>query len=547
MSLQITRDSKTGRELYKVRIPDNDQVYVFEGDVIAPTEPEPVPLDDLDALLNDSSPTLKRPRPIGSPTREQKQEQEQTCPRKPRAKLPKSMQPSPEMEQELVQCAEQTLRVAMWNALQPVYAFVGKVETMLGGSDVRRHYRWLGKQATLREQQIPVVSNNKNIAQFWENNMHLGTSLLAASLVAIGLFDKGEEEELKTEQQGEQQEELKTEEELEQGTDDPSGWSFFENGNDDETEEAKRFIEESLMGTRRLKFNLRRNVGRQTVQFKHIGSNTPNATLFLPVTQEEHNLLQSMMGEEQALLHPDWILSVLHVSAFQFMLRQTSFGAFELAATELSRLPNFKFVARNDMLIDLILSDNVSDMFAEFVASKFLMASGGNAYPSRIYPSGGMQYNVSAGFKTRAARSKWTLGCKYWFQHVRYISNPVRPRITASHIQSLREERERYSALEILTMRHFHAILSKMNTIANDEGVRLSRDPSTRIFVVPETVNNDELRRLQKKAKDLYHRIYLYVENRIKKDAQIAKYERERQSYRPHVFVYQAPSMKKWY
>jgi len=115
------------------------------------------------------------------------------------------------------------------------------------------------------------------------------------------------------------------------------------------------------------------------------------------------------------LLYPEWFWCKFQSPVFQFLLNSATFGALELAANEIGY-----------PLKDLISSNDVNYMFAQFVARKFISPKN-NAFPTGI--SGGQtQYRLSSGFNTsQMANSKWLMGCKEWFKSVYYAKNPRRP------------------------------------------------------------------------------------------------------------------------
>jgi hypothetical protein len=605
MSLQIVKDPITGKKLYKFKPPNESEYYVFEDSSSSEEEiNEKLPeinenadvLDEIDAFLNDDSndedifavpssppkpkPSLKRAK-IGEDLCEL--ERNRIKPSGTAAEL------FEEHEQEMVKCAEQSLRMATWRALQPLYAFVGKVEAMLGGDDVRRHYRWIGKDSSLREQQTPVVSGNRTLTELWENNYHLGPEIIAASLASVAISylpdedlsyqrkkvkrttpfkpprRKMREQPVPQEDDREEQFFLETDDEKGHNSDVNDLDDIFGGGTFEETanvEQSINNIEKMALGSsRRLNFRIKRNIGRNMFQFKRIG-NLTDAVALLPVSESESDILKALVGEENILLHPDWVLCVINEASFQFVLRHSSFGAFELAASELGRLTNFRRIPRRDLLIDLILSPDVSDMFAEFVANKFLTASGGNAYPSMIRGFGNSgfnaKYNVSAGFRTRAERSRWNMGAKYWFQNVMYISNPNIG--VTRDTKNMENEKENWVELKFRLAQRFNTIMEKMDdtltrlapTIRLLKLPPIVRDRTTRIPVIPGSytmVANGhpdpnvrdgfkQFIKLQEESRKVHKLILTYTLSIRKREMQIAKIHRERQCHRPSIFIY---------
>ena len=598
MSLKIVKDPRTGKKQYKVRVPGQQEWLVFDD---IDDQDDQDDQDDLDRYLDEDEDEQEEQEEQGddifvkpAPAKPSKRPLspapmgDKVCDlNRNRIKLPKQLDLPGVSEQQVVTCSEQSLRMATWRALQPFYAFVGKCEAMLGGNDVRRHYRWLGQGATLKERQTPVVSGNTTLTEFWENNMHLGPQLLAASIASsaatyITEQTRGEREgnaikrkkslpplprprvrpvapqtdsdDFDWEQQTAPSEEITP-------SDDggESGLSFLDDSDDEGTSLAKAFsrIESAAMGNCQPLFRLGHSVHRNTLHVRRIGEDAGdlsrldmNAVVYLPIEQAESDILSALVGDEQALLHPDWVLSVIHKSSFQFMLQHTSFGAFELAASELSRLKNFRFVKPHDILIDLILSDSVSDMFAEFVANKFLTASGGNAYPSTIGNNGfNARYNVSAGFRTRAERSRWNMGAKMWFNYVSYVPN----RTVSVDTKDMEEERDSYLSLKAMSVARYARNLRDLRIRMQNLNSPYNEDPATLLPVISDnfrlmaeggeadrgrrTAMQDVLKVLRESVQ-LRRNLLLYEQNIRKKKMQIAKIRRQRQSHRPKKFVY---------
>ena len=122
---------------------------------------------------------------------------------------------------------------------------------------------------------------------------------------------------------------------------------------------------------------------------------------------------------------PRLIWCMLGDEAFRFMLQNTTYGALELAANELGY-----------PLKDLVMSEHVNFMFAQFVARKFISPKQ-NAYVAGANAASGAMYRISSGFNTSVqANSKWLMGCKKWFAECIY-----KPAF-ADELERLKELRE---------------------------------------------------------------------------------------------------------
>lgn len=109
---------------------------------------------------------------------------------------------------------------------------------------------------------------------------------------------------------------------------------------------------------------------------------------------------------------PSYLWSIIPTSTFRFLIGAASFGAIEMAASELKK----------DLKL-LIVSPDVSYMFAQFVCKKYLSPKA-NAYASGIDGQGGATYRISSGVNTSGvANSKWLMGCKKWFETVHEVKN----------------------------------------------------------------------------------------------------------------------------
>jgi len=139
---------------------------------------------------------------------------------------------------------------------------------------------------------------------------------------------------------------------------------------------------------------------------------------------DAHDLNQAavvaIVGPDEYRYAPAWVWGVLGDSTFRTILEHSTFSAFEIALAQVRRVPG----AGSFTLKELICSEGVRDQFAFLVASGFLFASGGNAYPAST-GAGGMRYNISAGFRTRLALSNSIVTAHVWFESVYKTQNTV--------------------------------------------------------------------------------------------------------------------------
>lgn len=136
---------------------------------------------------------------------------------------------------------------------------------------------------------------------------------------------------------------------------------------------------------------------------------------------------------------PQWVWCMIGSQCWKFMLSFSSYGAISMAAKELGY--------KEADIKTLIESDEVSYMFAQFVAHKFIGANKANAYASAIQ-GGQVQYRVSNGMHIRQANSKWLLGCKGWFRGVYWSGNPKREEEIRATKRARDEAKKKYDTEE---------------------------------------------------------------------------------------------------
>ena len=102
---------------------------------------------------------------------------------------------------------------------------------------------------------------------------------------------------------------------------------------------------------------------------------------------------------------PRRLWNILPLTAFQYILSISTYGAIQMAASELQK----------DLKL-LIISNDVNYLFAQFVAKKYISPKQ-NAFVSGINGDNA-QFRIASGFKTSVvANSKWLMACKYKFEN----------------------------------------------------------------------------------------------------------------------------------
>lgn len=101
---------------------------------------------------------------------------------------------------------------------------------------------------------------------------------------------------------------------------------------------------------------------------------------------------------------PPWLQSQISTSVLQFLLDRQSLGALNMGAQELGY-----------PLRDLLFSDEVNYMFAQFVSAKFAKPKS-NVYASGVNGGGEVHYRISSGAIINQQQTTWLLGCRRWFK-----------------------------------------------------------------------------------------------------------------------------------
>jgi hypothetical protein len=101
---------------------------------------------------------------------------------------------------------------------------------------------------------------------------------------------------------------------------------------------------------------------------------------------------------------PVWLQSQISTSVLQFLLDRQSLGALNMGAQELGY-----------PLQDLLFSEEVNYMFAQFVSAKFAKPKS-NVYAAGVHGGGEVHYRISSGAIINQQQTTWLLGCRRWFK-----------------------------------------------------------------------------------------------------------------------------------
>lgn len=122
-------------------------------------------------------------------------------------------------------------------------------------------------------------------------------------------------------------------------------------------------------------------------------------------------------------ISPIVLFSSLPFALFDDLFHATSIGAMLRAQGQINRV---RASSRPFTLKELVLSPEVADVFALYVAYQYLMASGGNAYAGRVTAGGGTTFMISAGIKTREKLYSDIATGQFWWQDVFVRANPIK-------------------------------------------------------------------------------------------------------------------------
>lgn len=144
---------------------------------------------------------------------------------------------------------------------------------------------------------------------------------------------------------------------------------------------------------------------------------------------------QPRQGQGPPIFHvknaPIWLKSQISLSVLQFMLDRQSLGALNMGAQELGY-----------PLPDLLFSDEVNYMFAQFVSAKFAKPKS-NVYASGVHGGGEVHYRISSGAIINQQQTTWLLGCRRWFKENVYYGETRETPITFKTAEEYRAEAHR--------------------------------------------------------------------------------------------------------
>lgn len=137
----------------------------------------------------------------------------------------------------------------------------------------------------------------------------------------------------------------------------------------------------------------------------------------------------------------EWVFNVLDLAALSFIISDGSLGALTMAHAQIKRVRG----CERFTLKQLLMSEEVRDVFAIYVAFQYQLASGGNAYAGRASTQGnarGTTFMLSAGLETRKQLALLVETAQYWFQDVYETANPTWWKIKED-IEAKKREKQR--------------------------------------------------------------------------------------------------------
>lgn len=137
----------------------------------------------------------------------------------------------------------------------------------------------------------------------------------------------------------------------------------------------------------------------------------------------------------------EWVFNVLDLAALSFIISDGSLGALTMAHAQIKRVRG----CERFTLKQLLMSEEVRDVFAIYVAFQYQLASGGNAYAGRASTQGnarGTTFMLSAGLETRKQLAQLVECAQYWFQDVYETANPTWWKIKED-IEAKKREKQR--------------------------------------------------------------------------------------------------------
>lgn len=169
-----------------------------------------------------------------------------------------------------------------------------------------------------------------------------------------------------------------------------------------------------------------------------------------PITVQHMATYQTLFGTNTPLsmkMAPQWIWCHIEEPVFQYLLQNAVYGALELAANELEY-----------PLKDLIYSDDVNHLFAQFVARKFVSPKQ-NAQASGMDGQRGLQYRIHSGFYTDQQDTKWLMGAKITFKNnVHYEDSKIKVRDLDERVRQLQETWEANRAIFMQKLEQYNAL-----------------------------------------------------------------------------------------
>jgi hypothetical protein len=280
---------------------------------------------------------------------------------------------------EEIELVANALEEKVQNALRPFYTFTGMVASAIGAPNAAFLFHSPPNQNGIR----PIVKRGASTFRKFviQNEPVLGRPIMAILLLAV----KGSEQFVKKDEEA-------------------AGKEEEEEENEDEILQQERQIEARC-------FALQDAAQAQDFLWDHLMN-------FMGGGEEER--VDDMIRFD-LFFAPPWVWACLPNAVFRSLLQTAGVGAFDLALSQVRRLPGKSEFTMHEM----ICSDGVNDRFAILVASNLLLASGGNAYPSRIWGNtqNRRSWQVSAGLATRTRNNMERQALMLWFRTVYRVRN----------------------------------------------------------------------------------------------------------------------------
>ena len=376
---------------------------------------------------------------------------------------PAARPPERKTEDAYVRELENFIAPLLREALAPMYVTLGMIEQ---DSGKRQFFRFAGKDLSPEQRMTPIVWGCTTVKEFFKKNTHLGKAIL----IQLKQYINEKEDTIKTKKKKEEREEEEEEEEEEEKEEKDTKSSTkpkpsIEIRQDKKLLEKIKTLEESLeylsdllqeklndaetdvddMRTTIDKLEKELAILQTQKELAIKAEKASGATTNIKEFKSAKNMLigelvQLSKHEKDALdllypvismnlvtveSAPSWLESQLSTKVLEFLLDKQAFGALNLAANELGY-----------PLRDLVFSEEVNFMFAQFVSAKFVKPKS-NAYASGT--SGGeMQYRISSGAIVGQQQTTWVIGCKRWFKENVYYGNrelSIKPGTTSAEFR----------------------------------------------------------------------------------------------------------------